>query len=77
LLADDDPFTGAMASPDVTKVTITGAGIQNLTWKDFRDAIYKIPAEERKDCSWFLNETVLNHIANIEDTRASDLAAAY
>jgi len=27
-----------------------------------------VPAEERKDCSWFINETVLNHIANIEDT---------
>jgi hypothetical protein len=25
-------------------------------------------AEERKDCCSFLNETVLNHIANIEDT---------
>jgi len=68
LLADDDPFTGAMASADVTKVTIAGASIQNLTWKDFRDAVYKVPAEERQDCCWFLNETVLNHIANIEDT---------
>jgi len=68
LLANDDPFTGAMASPDVIKVTIAGSTINDLTWKDFRDAVYKIPAEERKDCCWFLNETVLNHIANIEDT---------
>ena len=68
LLADDDPFTGAMSCADVTKVTIAGATINDLTWKDFRDAVYKIPAEERKDCCWFLNETVLNHIANIEDT---------
>ena len=68
LLADDDPFTGAMAHEDVTEVTIKGATIEELTWKDFRDAVYKIPAEERKDCCWFLNETVLNHIANIEDT---------
>jgi HK97 family phage major capsid protein len=68
LLADNDPFTGAMACSDVTKVTIAGATINDLTWKDFRDAVYKVPAEERKDCSWFLNETVLNHIANIEDT---------
>jgi HK97 family phage major capsid protein len=36
-------------------------------WKDFRDAVYKVPSEERKDCAWFLNETGLNHIANIED----------
>jgi HK97 family phage major capsid protein len=68
LLADDDPFTGAMACSDVTKVTIAGATINDLTWKDFRDAVYKVPAEERKDCSWFINETILNHIANIEDS---------
>ena len=68
LSADDDPFVGAMASPDVTEVVIKGDTIDDLTWKDFRDAVYKVPAEERKDCSWFINETVLNHIANIEDT---------
>jgi len=68
LLADDDPFTGAMNADGTVKVAIQGANINALTWKDFRDAVYKIPAEERKDCCWFLNETVLNHIANIEDT---------
>jgi HK97 family phage major capsid protein len=68
LLADEDPFTGAMACADVTEVPIAGNSITDLTWKDFRDSVYKVPAEERKDCCWFLNETVLNHIANIEDT---------
>jgi HK97 family phage major capsid protein len=68
LLADDDPFTGAMACSDVTEVTIKGSTIQNLSWEDFRDAVYKVPAEERKDCSWFINETILNHISNIKDT---------
>jgi len=68
LLADSDPFTGAMACSDVTKITIEGATIKDLKWTDFRDAVYKVPAEERKDCSWFINETILNHIANIEDT---------
>jgi HK97 family phage major capsid protein len=68
LLADNDPFTGAMACSDVTEVEIKGNTINDLTWKDFRDAVFKIPDEERKDCSWFINETVLNHIANIEDT---------
>ena len=67
LLADNDPFTGAMACSDVTEVAIKGNSIDDLTWKDFRDAVYKVPAEERKDCAWFLNETVLNHIASIED----------
>jgi HK97 family phage major capsid protein len=68
LLADDDPFTGAMAADGVATVTLASEDIADLTWKDFRDAVYKVPAEERKDCGWFLNETVLNHIANIEDS---------
>jgi HK97 family phage major capsid protein len=67
LLADKAPFTGALAAEGVTTVTLAGAAIGDLTWKDFRDAVYKVPAEERKDCAWFLNETVLNHIASIED----------
>jgi HK97 family phage major capsid protein len=46
----------------------SSANISSLSWKDFRDAVYKVPAEERQDCAWFLNETVLNHIAGIEDT---------
>ena len=65
LLADADPFTGAMAADGVTAVTVSG--INALTWKDFRDAVYKVPAEERRDCCWFLNETVLNHAVNFED----------
>jgi HK97 family phage major capsid protein len=67
LLADEDPFTGAMAATGVTTVTLASGDILDLTWKDFRDAVYKVPAEERKDCAWFLHETVLNHIAGIED----------
>jgi HK97 family phage major capsid protein len=67
LLADDDPFTGAMAAEGVTAVTLGNADIGDAAWKDFRDAAYKVPAEERKDCCRFLNEAVLNHIANIED----------
>jgi HK97 family phage major capsid protein len=67
LLADGDPFTGAMAAEGAATVTLGSADIADLTWKDFRDAVYKVPAEERKDCAWFLHETVLNHIANIED----------
>jgi hypothetical protein len=51
LLADDDPFTGAMAADGVTTVTLGSADIADVTWKDFRDVVYKVPAEERKDCS--------------------------
>jgi len=68
LFACNDPFEGVMCCADVTTVRIAGNTINDLTWKDFRDAVYKVPAEERKDCAWFLNETVLNHIANIEDS---------
>jgi HK97 family phage major capsid protein len=56
-----------LAADGVTTVTLGSADIEDLTWKDFRGAVYKVPAEERKDCAWFLHETVLNHIANIED----------
>ena len=49
LLADEDPFTGAMAADGVTTVTLGSANITALTWKDFRDAVYKVPAEERSD----------------------------
>jgi len=68
LTADNDPFTGALMCSDITEVTIKGSTINDLKWTDFRDAVYKVPSEERKDCSWFLNETLFNHIANIEDT---------
>jgi HK97 family phage major capsid protein len=67
LLADDDPFTGAMKAAGAIQHTIVGSSINTLTWKDFRDAVLRIPAEERKDCCWFVHETVLNHITNIED----------
>ncbi|GHU40198.1 hypothetical protein FACS1894190_06800 [Spirochaetia bacterium] len=72
LLANADPFTGAMKAAQITNITITG-GINALTWKHFRDAVYKVPAEERKDCCWFLNETVLNHAVNIEDSTGNPI----
>src|SRR5215471_8303487 len=40
LLANNDPFTGAMACKDVTEVSIAGDSIEKLSWKDFRDAVY-------------------------------------
>jgi HK97 family phage major capsid protein len=44
LLADEDPFTGAMAADGVTTITLADSDILDLTWKDFRDAVYKVPA---------------------------------
>jgi HK97 family phage major capsid protein len=66
LLANNAPFTGAICAADVTTVTVP-SDLSKITWEDFRDAVYKVPAEERKDCCWFLHETVLNHLVNIKD----------
>ena len=67
LIADDDPFTGAinMAQAEVCRIESTDES--KLTYLDFRTAELKVEPEERKYCKWFLNETVLNHIANIQD----------
>jgi HK97 family phage major capsid protein len=55
-----------MCAADVTTVTVS-SDLSNITWEDFRDAVYKVPAEERKDFCWFLHETVLNYLVNIKD----------
>lgn len=67
LVADNDPFTGALACTDVTAHVFSGADVAKLTYTDFRDAVLKVKAEERKDCRWFLSETVLNHVRNLKD----------
>jgi HK97 family phage major capsid protein len=72
LIANDDPFTGAMASSRAASVAI-GGDIKSLTWEDFRDAVYKIPAEERKNCKWFLHETVVNHVMNLKDKNGNSI----
>jgi HK97 family phage major capsid protein len=71
-----------MASSRAASVAI-GGDIKSLTWEDFRDAVYKIPAEERKNCKWFLHETVVNHVMNLKDkngnsiVRLSDVATKW
>jgi HK97 family phage major capsid protein len=62
-----------MNAAGATTVRIVGANINAVSWKDFRDAVYKVPAEDRKDCRWFLNETVLNHIASVEDSTGNPI----
>jgi HK97 family phage major capsid protein len=73
LTADEDPFTGALATERAVAVPITGNSITDLTWEDFRDAVYKVPAEERKDCAWFLHETVVNHAMNLKDDNGNPI----
>lgn len=65
LIADQNPYTGVLADANAKKHTI--ASINELSYIDFRDAEIKIPAEERRNCCWFLSETVLNKVANIQD----------
>jgi HK97 family phage major capsid protein len=55
LIANNSPFTGALATNRAINVPIKGNSIQNLTWEDFNQAVLKVPAEERKDCCWFLH----------------------
>ena len=67
LIADDDPFTGAMNMANAEVCRIQGTDETHLTYLDFRKAELMVEPEERKYCKWFLHETFLNHIANIQD----------
>jgi len=71
LTADSSPFTGALATNRAKKVVIKANAISGLTWEDFRDATLAVPAEERKNCRWFLHETVLFHIMNLKDANGN------
>ena len=68
LLANASPFTGAFNAPDIKSKTISGAAATALTYKDLREAVLMVPAEERKDCRWFFHESVLAHVTGIVDS---------
>jgi HK97 family phage major capsid protein len=67
LLANAAPFTGAFNATDIKTKTISGAAATALTYKDLREAVLMVPAEERKDCRWFFHESVLAHVTGIVD----------
>ena len=67
LLANNAPFTGAFNATDIKTKTIGGAAATALTYKDLREAVLMVPAEERKDCRWFFHESVLAHVTGIVD----------
>ncbi len=73
LTASADPFTGAMAQTKAKIHTIKSVDASNLTYLDFRDAELKVAPEERKDCCWFFNESILNHIVNIQDANGDPI----
>lgn len=73
LVANAAPFIGAINASDVKVQPIKSTNETKLSYLDFRDAEMKIPSEERKNCKWFLNETVLNYIANIQDANGNPI----
>lgn len=73
LIAKNDPFTGAMNATGIKVHKIQSVDESKLTFKDFRQAEMMIAAEERKYCKWFVNETVLNHITEIEDANGNPI----
>jgi len=73
LVANNAPFTGALATNRAVNVPIKGNSISDLSWEDFRDAVLKVPSEERKDCCWFLHETVLNQVMNLKDANGNPI----
>ena len=73
LIADADPFTGALADKKAQTYVIGSADLSKLSYLDFRSAELKISAEERKYCKWFMNETILNQVANIQDANGNPI----
>jgi len=73
LIADNAPFTGALATNRAITVATKSSSISNVTWEDFRDAVQKVPAEERNGCRWFLHETVVNHVMNLKDANGNPI----
>lgn len=73
LIADAAPFTGAMNAAEIINYTIKDGNPYSISYKDFRAAVLKVPAEERKDCCWFFNETILSHASNITDANGNPI----
>ena len=73
LIAEDDPFTGAINMENAEQHAMESASVSELTYIDFRAAELKVEPEERKYCKWFMNETVLNHITNIQDDNGNPI----
>lgn len=73
LVAKASPFTGALNAKNVNGHTIGSADGSKLTYDDFRRAEMLVPSAERKNCKWFLHDSVLNEITNIKDANGRPL----
>ena len=73
LVANKEPFTGALYVDKAEKYAIGSVDGSKLSYLDFRNAELKVRAEERSKCAWFFNETVMNEIANIRDDNGNPI----
>ena len=73
LVANEDPFTGALNAEKAISCSIKSTDESKLSYIDFRAAELKVPAEERKNCKWFMNETVLDYVVNIQDANGNPI----
>lgn len=73
LVANEDPFTGALNAEKAISSPIKSTDESKLSYLDFRAAELKVPAEERKNCKWFMNETVLDYVVNIQDANGNPI----
>ena len=55
LIADDDPFTGAINMEHAESHAAASAAIAGLTYLDFRAAELKVEPKERKYCKRFIH----------------------
>ncbi len=67
LTASEDPFTGALALKGIATHSIKSSSPYGLSYLDFREAVLKVPAEERRQCRWFLHESVLSRVTSLQD----------
>ncbi len=68
LIADAAPFTGALASKGTISHYLKSASPYGLSYLDFREAVLKVPAEERRQCRWFLHESILSRVTSLQDS---------
>ncbi|QEN06814.1 phage major capsid protein [Oceanispirochaeta crateris] len=68
LTANESPFTGVLSIKGPLSHYIKSASPYGLTYLDFREAVLKVPAEERRHCRWFLHESVLSRVTSIQDS---------
>ena len=68
LTANASPYTGALNATGVESHMIKSSSMYGISFLDFREAALMVPSTERRDCAWFINETVLSRVTSERDT---------